>query len=149
MITAHFINVPCGCGAKHRLPVDPTGRIQYLCPSRRSVFTLTLNLLQFQKLLLAKPTEAAVADEGVCIVHKAAAAVHDQQRCEDCGFLIASYRSRLRVSRTLFGKQARAGDFWPAGALVGQTPVWGLYLAQVPMSEGREVRCFMRSALTV
>lgn len=146
MITPHFVNVPCRCGATHRLPVDVTGRLRYLCPTRRSVFTLTFDRKKFAALILAKPSEAAIASEGLCLVHKADEARDDQQRCEDCGFLLVSYRHRLQLDRALVGKAAAVGEFWPSGALVGQTPTWGLYLAHAPMSEGRERRCHTKPA---
>jgi len=137
MITSIFVNVPCPCGARHRLPAPPDGVIEWLCRGR--VFTLRLQPAQFQRLLATSPSEQAVAAEGVCVLHTAAPPEGLQQRCEECGWLITSYRAR--VSHGLFVNHDQL-RFWKPGTLVGRSIDGSWYRAQRPVSPHRERLCY-------
>lgn len=138
MITEHFVPVHCKCGDVHRLPVDPMGRIIWICATVASGFKLTTNLKQFQAALRTKPTDQQVANEGVCIVHRAGEPRELQQRCQDCNALLLDYRPTVPVVRWT-GVRVK---FWKTGELVGRTPWSAFYVTELPMSEGRERRCF-------
>lgn len=137
MITSVFVPTPCPCGRRHRLPAPPDGVIRWLC--RGKVYTLRLQAQQFQRLLATTRSEQAES-EGTCVLHVAGRPDGLQQRCEDCGWLLASYR--MRVEAGVFA-HPRALTFWPAGALVGRSLDGSWYLASLPASPHRERRCFM------
>lgn len=139
MITPHFIAAPCRCGRPHRLPVAPDGVVAWLCGSTRKVSVLRLHPVQFQRLLLTTPTEQQLHVEGACVVHRAAEPHHDQQRCEDCGWLLVSYRAWVRRHPML----AQAVQYWPTGALVGRSIDGSYYFAKAPLSPHRERHCFV------
>ncbi len=144
MIAPAFVDIPCPCGRRHHVPLSPEGIIRFICLSRRSVLTVRVpNIEKFHRALgsQALSEEALVREEGTCLVHKAAEPDRqDQQRCEDCGWLLVSYRSFL----SLFGEQRARVMFWPTGSLVGRTRTGDYYLATEPLSAHRERRCFMR-----
>lgn len=137
MITSIFVPVPCPCGRQHRLPAPPDGVIKWLCRGR--VLTLRLQPAQFQQLLATAPSERQVHAEGVCILHEAAAPRGLQQRCAQCGWLLASFRQRVSVGVIRPTRIA----FWPAGALVGRSIDGSFYLAQPPASPHRERLCYV------
>lgn len=137
MITPLWLNVPCRCGRKHRLPAHPSGKIVWCCGSTRTVYTLHLNPAQFQRLMQRTMPDHRLFEEGVCTVHHAAAPKDDQQRCEDCGWLLISYRAFLRRCP---GAQV---VYWPTGSHVGLTTGFDTYLADLPTSPHRERICFM------
>lgn len=114
------------------------GVVRWLCTVTRRVYTLRLHPEKFQHMLANSPSERAVAAEGPCTVHCAAEPDGFQQRCEDCGWLLVSYRAR--VSHGLVFRDELT--FWPAGALVGRSIDGSYYLATAPMSPHRERRCF-------
>jgi hypothetical protein len=135
VITEYFVTVQCKCGGQHRLPVDPFGRIVWICVTVASSFSLQMNLKQFQAALRAKPTDQAIANEGICVVHRAGQPRELQQRCVDCNDLMLDYRPSV----PLLNVKAK---FWKPGELVGRTPWSAFYVTQTPMSPNREVRCF-------
>lgn len=141
MITPLWLNVPCLCGRSHRLPTHPSGKVVWCCGSTRTVYTLTLNPAQFQRLLLSTPPDSRLAEEGVCLVHKAAEPADDQQRCEDCGWLLISYRAFLRQC------PGAPVVFWPTGARVGRTRGFDYYLVDPPLSAHRERPCFIATGV--
>lgn len=138
MITSIFAPTPCPCGRRHRLPLDVAGVVRWLCTVTRKVYTLRLHPEKFQRLLATAPSERAVHAEGLCVVHQAAAPDGFQQRCEDCGWLLVSYRARVSYGLVFRDELT----FWPAGALVGRSIDGSYYLAAAPMSPHRERRCF-------
>jgi hypothetical protein len=147
MITHVFADIPCPCGRRHHLPLDPNGRVAFVCGSVRRLLKQTVNEQKFQKALAASTTEQFLAtEEGICVVHKAAAPVHDQQRCEDCGWLLVSYAAYLSKHFTVAAARRDDLQFWPTGALVGLTNRFDLYLARHPMTPHRERRCFIQVA---
>jgi hypothetical protein len=141
VITPLWLNVPCRCGRAHRLPVHPTGKIVWACGSTRSVYTLTLLPEKFQRLMLNTPPEARLHAEGLCHIHTAGAPVDDQQRCDDCGWLLLSYRAFLRKA------PGASVVYWPTGARVGRTKSFDYYLAETPLSPHRERPCFISGAV--
>ena len=138
MIAPIFTSVPCPCGRPHRMPVGLDGRIGWICGSTRKVYTLTLEPAKVQALIArTPPTEAALAGEGRLLLHRAGAHRAGQQRCDQCGWLLASYRKFLR-----FHPGAPVA-WWPAGAAVGRSIDGSYYLATLPPSPDLERMCFL------
>ncbi len=138
MISGIYVEVPCPCRQTHRLPVDPVGAVSWSCNLTGASYKLQLNREAFARLQLsATPGEAEVAAEGVCAVHVADERIGPEQRCADCGVMLADYRALSRV-------RGRKSSFrwWLPGALVGITKKGRTYLAREPMSPGRERRCY-------
>jgi hypothetical protein len=141
VITPHFVQVPCRCGGAHRLPVPPTGEIAWACGTARKVFRLTLAKPAMAKLLAGTPTQPGLDGEKACIVHKAEAPADGRQVCEDCGFPLLSYRALLRAC------PSASVAWWPTGALVGVTSTFDAYRVILPLTPGRERRCFVPEAM--
>lgn len=141
MITPLWLNVPCRCGRAHRLPLHPNGTVQWACGSTRSVYVLRLLPAKFQQLLASTPPDARLHEEGACVVHTAAEPSDGQQRCDDCGWLLISYRGHLRRN-----PNARV-CYWPTGARVGRTKGFDYYLAEAPLSPHRERPCYFAGAV--
>lgn len=113
----------------------------WACGSTRSVYQLTLKASAFQKLLAQTPPDARLHAEGLCTVHTAAEPSEDQQRCDDCGWLLLSYRAYLRRF------PGAPVVYWPTGSRVGRTKGFDYYLTEEPLSAHRERACFMATGV--
>ncbi len=139
MITQFYVDVPCSCGRNHHVPLDTLGRFAFVCGIARYASRGRVDPAQFATLERNHRESELVLTERVAhVVHKVGEARDDQQRCEDCGWLLLSYRRFRRVH------PGEPVAWWRPGDLVACTDDGFRYLAQLPLSPQRERHCFRK-----